>query len=62
MISSLSMPISGRNTGSVATDPIDGHILERLRRHLADDVAGHERLARAASRAMRSAMRSIRRR
>ena len=44
MISSLSIPMSGRKIGSVATLPIDRQVLERLRRHLSDDVAGHERL------------------
>ena len=44
VISSLSMPTSGRRTGSVTTSLIERHVLERLRRDLADDVAGDERL------------------
>ena len=35
-ISSLSMPISGRNTCIVATAPIVVHVFQRLRGHLAD--------------------------
>ena len=56
------MPTSGRSTGSVATLPIDGEVLDRLRRDLADDVAGHERLRADSLRARRSAMRIISRR
>ena len=44
MISSLSKPISGRSTGSVARVRPHVEVLERLRRDLADDVARHERV------------------
>ena len=62
MISSLSIPMSGRRIGSVGAAAIDRQVLERLRRHLADDLAGHQRLRAPCARAMRSAIRSISRR
>ena len=62
VISSLSMPTSGRSTG-IAHDAVDRRqVLERLRRDLADDLAGDERLRAIAPRAIASAIRIISRR
>ena len=44
MISILSLPMSGRSTGSVAASSTARDVLERLRGHLAERLAGHERL------------------
>ena len=52
VISSLSMPISGRRTGSSAASSIRAEIRERLGGDLAQAVAGHER---GGARAMREA-------
>ena len=49
VISSLSMPISGRSTGIVTTLVDRRQVLERLRRDLADDFAGDERLRAVAA-------------
>ena len=44
VISSLSIPMSGRSTG-IVDDVVDRReVLERLRRDLADDFPGHQRL------------------
>ena len=62
VISSLSKPTSGRRIGSVATLADRGEIVDRLRRDLADRVAGDERVRARSSMASRSAIRIIRRR
>ena len=62
VISSLSMPTSGRMIGRVVADGDDRHVLERLRGDLAHHLARHERARAHATRAIASAMRIISRR